>query len=275
MGGFTPFSSRSSCLRRSPSVCLRRSVAPSARRSNATYQAGVASLSILTLDSAGWIRCWRAPKSRPPLPTTISSPSRTTLSDLRVRNAGSSSGKYRVMGRAPRLISSTWSWSLKTRVRKPSHLGSYSQLSPAGTPSPGAESIGSMSSGIGSFKLFVPRCLYLVEAHTLCYHIGGHTGPPNSTPRPHPSLGKLAQAGFPLFGARAALLGHPLEQVGHRQVPVVLAQDGLRRLPDGPGGGRPAVGQVVELQGAVELDVGHAEQLLAKPLRPCVGVAVA
>jgi len=81
----------------------------------------------------------------------------------------------KAIGREPRLTSSTLSPSRNTRVRKPSHLGSYSQLSPLGIPSPGADSIGSMSIGIGSFKAadLSPICLYLVDTQTLCYHIGG------------------------------------------------------------------------------------------------------
>src|SRR6266542_793682 len=55
------------------------------------------------------------------------------------------------MSRAPRLISVTLPSSRWTRVRKPSHLGSYSHCSPSGIwpGGSGAASIGSMSMGMG------------------------------------------------------------------------------------------------------------------------------
>src|SRR5579872_6719517 len=106
------------------------------------------------------------------------------------------------MGRPPRLTSSTLSPSRKTRVLKPSHLGSYSHESPFGIPrSETADSIGSMSVRMGRLMGVFPRCLYLVDRAALCYYIGGRTGPLNSKSRPHPSLGKLAQAGFLLLAA--------------------------------------------------------------------------
>src|SRR5437763_3327380 len=172
IGRLTPFRSFSSRLRRSPNGCLRRSMSPSASRSKATNQAGVASLSIRTRDSAGWTLCCRAPKSSPLAPTTITSPSSTSLDCARPRKAGSSSGKYLVIGLPPRLIRATSSPSRYTSVRKPSHLGSYSQLSPFGMPvSEIADSIGSISSGRGDFRPVIPRCLYLVDDETVCYHI--------------------------------------------------------------------------------------------------------
>src|SRR5689334_23347207 len=117
------------------------------------------------------------------------------------------------MGRPPRLIRATSSPSRNTRVRKPSHLGSYPHRSPSGMPaSEIAESIGSMSVGSGSFKVVVPSCLYLVDGGPRWYYIGGRRGPLNSTPRPHPSLGKLAQAGFPFLAAES------LEQVPDRDL---------------------------------------------------------
>src|SRR5205823_5802619 len=110
----------------------------------------------------------------------------------------------------------------KTRVRKPSHLGSYSQPSPLGIPeSEIAESIGSMSSGSGNFKL-VPSCLYLVDSPAGWYYIVGRSNRPlNLDITPPPQPGKLAQAGFPSFWpyARAVpptrrLRRRPPQQVG-------------------------------------------------------------
>src|ERR1700680_2978467 len=104
------------------------------------------------------------------------------------------------MGRAPRLISSTWSPSRKTRVRKPSHLGSYSQLSPFGIPaSEGAESIGSMSWGMGNFMPVVHRCLYLVDGGTPCYHIGGREDGPEFDSTPPPQPWEARASGLPAF----------------------------------------------------------------------------
>src|SRR2546428_1864794 len=95
-------------------------------------------------------------------------------------------GKYRVISRPPRLIKATSSPSRKTSVRKPSHLGSYSQPSPLGIPeSEIAESIGSMSSGSGIFTL-IPRCLYLVDGAARWYYIGGRSNRPPQLSSPPP-----------------------------------------------------------------------------------------
>src|SRR2546428_13735678 len=114
--------------------------------------------------------------------------------------AGRTSGKYRVIARPPRLIKATSSPSRKTSVRKPSHLGSYSQPSPLGIPeSEIAESIGSMSSGSGNFKL-IPRCLYLVDGAARWYYIGGPSNrPPHFDSPPPPPPGKRPPTGFPPF----------------------------------------------------------------------------
>src|SRR5712692_646492 len=56
------------------------------------------------------------------------------------------------MSRWPRLTSVTFPWLRWTRVRNPSHFGSYSHCAPSGIwpGGRGAASIGSMSSGMGS-----------------------------------------------------------------------------------------------------------------------------
>src|SRR5437870_6795042 len=115
--------------------------------------------------------------------------------------AGRTSGKYRVIARPPRLIKATSSPSRKTSVRKPSHLGSYSQPSPLGIPeSEIAGSIGSMSSGSGNFKL-IPRCLYLVDGAARWYYVGGRSNRPldldSAAP---PQAGQVGEAGVPPFG---------------------------------------------------------------------------
>jgi len=62
-----------------------------------------------------------------------------------------------------------------------------------------------MLRGIGSFKpvMFSPA-VYILWTQVPCATISpvGKADPLISTPRPHPSLGKLAQAGFPLFYRR-------------------------------------------------------------------------
>src|SRR5258708_3319117 len=187
------------------------------------------------------------------------------------------------MGRPPRLISATSSPSRKTRVRKPSHFGSYSQPSPFGIPaSEIAESIGSMSGGSGSFKVFVPSCLYLVDSVRGWYYIGGRTGPLNSTSRPHPSLGKLAQAGFPLFRHQmlaeagfSLLFPESVEQIADGDLAVFLGQGLLGGQPDPPRRDRAACLKVGEAQCVVDLDVGDAAELVGQPLRPLLEVAVA
>src|SRR6266478_4566148 len=183
--GLELFSPLAEWLRAQVRVALREDV-------ERHVHAGVASLSIRTRESAGWMRCWRAPKSRPFSPTTISSPSSTTFSGRSLRNAGKTSGKYRVIGRAPRLTSSTLSPSRKTSVRKPSHFGSYSQLSPWGMPSPGADSIGSISSGIGSFKEGIyPQFVYILWMKERCATISpvGKAGSLIRLHAPTPALG--------------------------------------------------------------------------------------
>src|SRR5205823_11425776 len=82
-----------------------------------------------------------------------------------------------------------------------------------------AESIGSMSSGSGNFKL-VPSCLYLVDSPAGWYYIVGRSNRPlnlDTTPPPQP--GKLAQAGFPLFGQKLAQAGFPSFWLYARAVP--------------------------------------------------------
>src|ERR1700758_5764879 len=87
--------------------------------------AGVFAASIRTRESAGWIRCCSASKSRPCSVAITISPSITQRSGSSSRTAATSSGKYRVIGRSLRLPSSTSSRSRKQIDRNPSHLGSY------------------------------------------------------------------------------------------------------------------------------------------------------
>ncbi len=55
--------------------------------------AGVASASMRTRLSAGWMRCCSAPKSRPPSPATTISPSITARAGNARRTASTTSGK--------------------------------------------------------------------------------------------------------------------------------------------------------------------------------------
>src|SRR5260370_41801727 len=246
--------------------------------SNATYRAGVASLSIRTRESAGWMRCCRAPKSRPFSPTTISSPSRTTFSGRSLRNAGTTSGKYRVIGRAPRLTSSTLSPSRKTSVRKPSHLGSYSQLSPLGMPSPGADSIGAISSGIGSFREGIyPQFVYILWTTEPCATISpvGKPGSDfDSTPPPQPWEARAS--GLPALWPNDALLSAELrDQLGHGHLPEVLAHHGFGGVPDHLRLCPATLSQLPAPDRAKQLNLRNLLQLLGEPLRPLSRIALA
>src|ERR1700737_2274655 len=225
------------------------------------------------------MRCCRAPKSRPFWPTTTSSPSSTTLSRRSFRNAGSSSGKYRVIGRAPRLMSSTLSPSRKTSVRKPSHLGSYSQLSPRGMPSPGADSIGSMSSGIGSFNTGIyPQFVYILWTNGPCATISpvGKAGSEFRLHAPTPALGSSRKRASRFSATRRKASGpEPLQKLRDGHVAIVLAKHGLGRVPDRLRLGGAAVGERGELDRAEQLDLRNLLQLLRRPARPLRGVALA
>src|SRR5260370_25110766 len=104
-------------------------------------------------------------------------------------------------------------------------------------PSPGAESIGSMFSGIGIFSAAIyPQFVYILWIAKPCATISpvGKSDSQNSTPRPHPSLGKLAQAGFPLFPGMplGALRPEPRYELGDAHLAVVLAEDVLGGVPN-------------------------------------------
>jgi hypothetical protein len=83
-----------------------------ARTQNAMNEAGVCSASVGTRESAGWMRCWSASKSKPRSVAIMISPSITHRSGSSAVAAATSSGKYRVIGRSLRLPSSTCSRSL-------------------------------------------------------------------------------------------------------------------------------------------------------------------
>src|SRR5260370_352028 len=98
-------------------------------------------------------------------------------------------------------------------------------------PSPGDESIGSMFSGIGIFSAAIyPQFVYILWIAKPCATIStvGKSDSQNSTPRPHPSLGKLAQAGFPLFPGMplGALRPEPRYELGAGR--LQRAGDGFR-----------------------------------------------
>src|SRR5712691_4522282 len=224
------------------------------------------------------MRCWRAPKSRPFSPTTISSPSSTTFSGRSLRNAGRTSGKYRVIGRAPRLTSSTLSPSRKTSVRNPSHLGSYSQLSPLGMPSPGADSIGSISSAIGSFiEGTYPQFVYILWTTEPCATISpvGKPGSDfDSTPPPQPWEARASV--LPALWPNDALLSAELrDQLGYGHLPEVLAHDGFGGVPDHLRLGRATLSQLRERDRAKQLNLRNLLQLLGEPLGPLSRIALA
>src|SRR5277367_1573756 len=87
--------------------------------------AGVFSASIRTRESAGWMRCCSASKSRPWSVAMTISPSITQRSGNSAMAAATNSGKYRVIGFSLRLPTSTCSPSRKRIDLNPSHLGSY------------------------------------------------------------------------------------------------------------------------------------------------------
>jgi hypothetical protein len=71
-----------------------------------------------------------------------------------------------------------------------------------------AESMGSMSIGMGNFKGGYPQTVYILWTSVPGATISAADEPALiSTSRPHPSLGKLAQAGFPLFRADQGIGG--------------------------------------------------------------------
>ena len=86
--------------------------------------AGVFSASIRTRESAGWMRCCSASKSKLWSVAMMISPSMTHRSGNSAVTAATSSGKYRVRGRSLRLPSWTSAPSRKQIERNPSHLGS-------------------------------------------------------------------------------------------------------------------------------------------------------
>ncbi|SKV04154.1 Uncharacterised protein [Mycobacteroides abscessus subsp. abscessus] len=85
---------------------------------------GVCSANSRTRESAGWIRCCSASKSRPASVAITISPSTTHRGGSSASTAATNSGKYRVSGFSLRLPSSTSSPSRKTIDLNPSHLGS-------------------------------------------------------------------------------------------------------------------------------------------------------
>ncbi len=135
-------SASSRSRRRSENGWPVRSRSSRASRSKATKLAGVFSASIRTRDSAGWSRCWRASKSRPPSVTTTTSPSTTHRGGSARCSSSTSSGKYRVRGRSLRDPSSISSPSWNTMQRNPSHLGSNSSPATWGTSCTALASIG-------------------------------------------------------------------------------------------------------------------------------------
>ena len=119
-------------------------------------EAGVRAASSATRDAAGWMRCWSASKSSPVAVGRTISPSTTHRSGSSVRNAATSSGKYRVIGRSFRLPTSISSPSRKMIDRKPSHFGSYDPS--AGMLGTSFASIGATGGMTGSFmRSFLPR----------------------------------------------------------------------------------------------------------------------
>src|SRR6185295_6291830 len=78
------------------------------------------------------------------------SPSTTHRQGSASFSGSTSSGKYRFIGRSSRLWSRISSPSRKTSVRKPSHLGSNCQPSPAGSASAALESMGASGEAKGS-----------------------------------------------------------------------------------------------------------------------------
>ena len=93
IGGVASPSTDSRRARRSRNGCSHNDSSPSASRSNATYDAGISSASLLTREAAGCWRCCNASKSRPRSFATTSSPSSTTRSGSCSSSGSRSSGK--------------------------------------------------------------------------------------------------------------------------------------------------------------------------------------
>src|SRR5207302_3687280 len=133
-----------------------------------------------------------------------------------------------------------------------------------------AESIGSMSSGSGSFKAFIPRCLYLVDDSAPWYYIDGRKGPSEFRHHaPTPALGSSRKRASPVLGPEL------LEQVADCDLAVVLGQDVFGCRPDGSRRGGAASLEVGESERVVDLDVLDPAQLVGEPLGPLLEVAVA
>ena len=111
--------------------------------------AGVCSLSMVTRDVAGWMRCCRASKSSPASVAITISPSTTHRSGSSRLIASTSSGKYRVIGFSLRLPNSISSPSRNTIERNPSHFGSYE--APGGIVATDLASMGATGGITGSF----------------------------------------------------------------------------------------------------------------------------
>ena len=112
-------------------------------------EAGVCSASIRTRESAGWMRCCSASKSKPRSVAMMISPSMTQRSGSSATAAATSSGKYRVIGRSLRLPSSTSSKSRKQIDLNPSHFGS--KEASGGIVATDLDSIGETGGMTGSF----------------------------------------------------------------------------------------------------------------------------
>lgn len=86
-------SASTSAARRTLNGAAVRSSSPSASRSKATNEAGSCAASIRTRESAGWMRCCSAGKSRPASPLMTISPSITQRGGSSATAAATSSGK--------------------------------------------------------------------------------------------------------------------------------------------------------------------------------------
>ena len=119
-----PESSDASSSRRASSGESISERSPTASRSNATNDAGVSSASILTRDSAGWMRICSRSNSSPCGPATTTSPSTMHSGGKVPTSAGTSSGKYRFSGFLSRLWMYASPPETNTIARNPSHFGS-------------------------------------------------------------------------------------------------------------------------------------------------------
>src|ERR687888_614648 len=141
-----PSPMRSSSARRSSSGCLWIGCLSQTSTSKTTNSAGISAASLRTRDSAGCSRICIESKSSTPLRAITISPSSAEWGGSS-SPSGRSSGKYRSSGRSFRDHSASSPPSFSSTPRKPSHLGSNCQPSPAGSSLTSSASIG----GNGTF----------------------------------------------------------------------------------------------------------------------------